>query len=653
MCYSSAKAAAAYAQDGAPEGCRNNTPFTIEVNHKINPEHGKTLSRTALGIAFAKSRSLQGVAGTDSAMQSRSIALRKTFTWPNGTIDFTAKAFEASPIPTTSIAGQTTGQTTGQVAGQVVGQVIRQIAGQKDVKAFDFAPPRRSQNFKTAPYKASSSQGFAEMDPAMQSRSIALRKTFTWPHGTTDFTAKAFEASPIPTTSIAGQTTGQVFRQIAGQKDVEAFDFAPPRRSQNFKKHLTSQNFKKTPHKVNSSQRKSFQVATKKQSNLFAFFIFTNIRRFDIIFLTRRIRTRFSRLPHLPTPLQIMLLPPFDSLPSYGHGYGQSAASRAYSRSGYVPQWTKPRHSRKTISRVSWKNDDEKADEMVRILLGTGSIYDPRGLLFLPVLFLCLVAATGGILLEIFRPLILAAHRRALDHARSELRRTPTENPYKHKKFESFNPPPSPEALLELWIHRKDSRETALAFGSALNDLEATIDNRSISTGPNCWRGRRPGLKGWLRENCPDVAAHYDVALRLKRIAQHLRDASEITDPCPPDWLLPHPGTSTVQAAATIHRRLPFAYRHKTPHSPSRWIYHRHKTTGNAEKVRIRYYRSRLLSANLLAESSNSLTRLENLLRFLLGLTDIAPETSAGEILTARRKFRTHITDRSIRPHAI
>ncbi len=317
-----------------------------------------------------------------------------------------------------------------------------------------------------------------------------------------------------------------------------------------------------------------------------------------------------------------MRLPPFDSIPFYGHGYGQSAASRAYSRTGYVPLWTKPRRTRKAAPKPSRTWDNEDAEETIRFLLGKGSIFDPRGLLFLPVLFLCLVAATGGVLLSILRPLILNAHRRALDRARAEFRRNPPENPYKHKHFTSFNPPPSPETLLTLWARRAESHEAALAFGSALNDLEATVDNRSISIGPNNWRGRRPGLKGWLLEHCPDIAGHYATALRLKRTAQHLRDASEMTEPCPPDWLLPLPAIRTVDAASRIHRLLPCAYRYETPRKPVRWIYHHRKTRDNEEQVRIRYYRSRYLAAELLKKFSDSLTRLDEHLRFLLDLTD-------------------------------
>ncbi len=308
--------------------------------------------------------------------------------------------------------------------------------------------------------------------------------------------------------------------------------------------------------------------------------------------------------------------------PYYFNGtYGQSARSRDYSRCvGYVPRWTKPRRTRKPSRDISWKRNTEKWDETARLLLGTGSIYDPRSILGLLLGVVCLFLLAGAPLLYILRPALENVHRRAIDRARRERRLNAPENPLKHKRFDSFNPPPAPETLRSLWASRNNSHEAALAFGSALNDLEATVDNRSISSGPDRWRGRRPGLKGWLRDNCPDIAAHYAVALRLKRTAQRLRDASEMTDPCPPEWLLPHSSKPVSETFAVVSRLLPAAYRYEIRQHPVRWIYHRYKTRDQENLVPLDFLRSRNLAAALLDEFSSSLSKLDSRLRFLLGL---------------------------------
>ena len=92
---------------------------------------------------------------------------------------------------------------------------------------------------------------------------------------------------------------------------------------------------------------------------------------------------------------------------------------------------------------------------------------------------------------------------------------------------------PDPEKLAEQYAKAKGSAREALLFGSMLCDLEAYCDNSLIRNEDGEITGRNPGMKGWIRDNCPGLLAHYKNAMRYKGLAEKFRQAVGAADPVP------------------------------------------------------------------------------------------------------------------------
>lgn len=95
------------------------------------------------------------------------------------------------------------------------------------------------------------------------------------------------------------------------------------------------------------------------------------------------------------------------------------------------------------------------------------------------------------------------------------------------------NPCPSSEALLNAWRHVRDSKESLVRFGSMMQDLECYVDNSLRFDRSGRIVGRNAGVKGWLWENLPEMAAHYTSVIRYKAAAKKLRQLVGLTDPIP------------------------------------------------------------------------------------------------------------------------
>jgi len=102
-------------------------------------------------------------------------------------------------------------------------------------------------------------------------------------------------------------------------------------------------------------------------------------------------------------------------------------------------------------------------------------------------------------------------------------------------------PCPTATDIRVAWHFRKDSYDDALILGGLMMDLECHLDNsliRGMRNGLPVILGRNPGIRGWLREHCPELASKYFTLMRWKGIAKRLRQALECPDPLPTSALL-------------------------------------------------------------------------------------------------------------------
>ena len=129
------------------------------------------------------------------------------------------------------------------------------------------------------------------------------------------------------------------------------------------------------------------------------------------------------------------------------------------------------------------------------------------------------------------------ARRRAMAEERRRVRRRVTTSPC-----------PTKMAFLEAWRRVRDSKESLVRFGSMVQDLECYVDNSLRMDGAGRIVGRNAGIKGWLRENLPELAEHYSTVMRYKAAAKKLRQVVGLADPTPVAEVLA--GDSGVQKEA-------------------------------------------------------------------------------------------------------
>jgi len=78
---------------------------------------------------------------------------------------------------------------------------------------------------------------------------------------------------------------------------------------------------------------------------------------------------------------------------------------------------------------------------------------------------------------------------------------------------------PTAAELEEAYRRRRESEAWQLRFGTLMIDLEEHARRAYAITG-NKFTGSSGGVKAWLKEKCPLLAAHYSTCQRYKRIAQ-------------------------------------------------------------------------------------------------------------------------------------
>ena len=120
--------------------------------------------------------------------------------------------------------------------------------------------------------------------------------------------------------------------------------------------------------------------------------------------------------------------------------------------------------------------------------------------------------------------------RRALAIERRKIRRRRTTAPM-----------PTPEELIEAWDRRKTSRKAMILLGGMMHDLECYVDNCLRFDDAGNVVGRNGGIRGWLKENVPELFPKYKTLMRYKALAVRLRQATGTKDPKPTSKLLVKP----------------------------------------------------------------------------------------------------------------
>ena len=133
----------------------------------------------------------------------------------------------------------------------------------------------------------------------------------------------------------------------------------------------------------------------------------------------------------------------------------------------------------------------------------------------------------------------LRSLRRPFYYAReTERRRRMAAERRKLNRRYTTAPAPTPEALLAAWEARKESREAMIRLGGMLQDLECYVDNCLKFDESGAVVGRNGGIRGWIRENLPELTPKYKTLMRYKALAIRLRQATDTRDPTPTSALL-------------------------------------------------------------------------------------------------------------------
>lgn len=110
------------------------------------------------------------------------------------------------------------------------------------------------------------------------------------------------------------------------------------------------------------------------------------------------------------------------------------------------------------------------------------------------------------------------------------------------------------------WAFARESHDGMLRLGGLLHDLECFLANglhvRDEGGRPRIV-GRSEGIRGWIRENCPELAGKYKTLMRYKALARRLRQAAEVMDPVPTAAVLDDGAKAAdlVGREATVQRR--------------------------------------------------------------------------------------------------
>ena len=116
----------------------------------------------------------------------------------------------------------------------------------------------------------------------------------------------------------------------------------------------------------------------------------------------------------------------------------------------------------------------------------------------------------------------LAKHRRSQAEAFEETCR----QHLRRRRTECVRGEPKPEQLLAAWEESRTSLAGKLRLGALLSEIEPHVDQSLIRDEAGHIVGRRPGILGWLRWNCPELVPHYKAIMAYKALADKVQMAT-------------------------------------------------------------------------------------------------------------------------------
>ena len=126
------------------------------------------------------------------------------------------------------------------------------------------------------------------------------------------------------------------------------------------------------------------------------------------------------------------------------------------------------------------------------------------------------------------------------------------------RTWRNYRPPrwkllqcPKPEAVAAQWEKLRARRDPleALRFGAMLLNVSQYVDCSPIYGRGKHIVARNPGLKGWLRENRPDIS--YVTAMSSRKLAQTTCRAIGLPEFLPLEWVMP--GTEAEDATRELN----------------------------------------------------------------------------------------------------
>ena len=113
--------------------------------------------------------------------------------------------------------------------------------------------------------------------------------------------------------------------------------------------------------------------------------------------------------------------------------------------------------------------------------------------------------------------------------------------------------PPAPAELLEAWekARARGNVMDKLRLGAMLAYVEAVVNNDLIRDETGEIVGRNPGVRGWLKMNCPELLPHYKALMHYKAMADKEQIVCGLADPYPAEVLFAEPFPMSVNGSET------------------------------------------------------------------------------------------------------